>query len=228
MNSFHCSIRARLLMAGTASLAIMTVSIAGVRAETVIGADGTPGDFCFGDPSVDGSCAVNGGDGESVSAAGSPAVAIGGNGGAAGETDYGFGDGDGSGNGGNGGSATAAATGGSIVSASATGGQGGYSDLSYGGSGGNAAATSKAFGGSGGASSSAYATGGSATIDGVGGSAAATANPWRQGAAWRHLRRLRSEGDMDSEVTVTRAARTQPRPRNPPLLSATFGRPMRR
>ena len=164
-------------MAGAASLAFVMMGAIGVRAETVGGVDGAPGAFCYGDPSIDESCDVNGGDGESVSAGGNPAVAIGGNGGAAGDTDYGYGDGDGTGNGGNGGSATAVATGGSIASASATGGAGGYSGISYGGSGGSASATSKAFGGSGGASSSAYATGGAALSPaGTGGGATATAN----------------------------------------------------
>jgi hypothetical protein len=177
MKSFDRSILARALMTGAASLAFVMIGAAVVRAGTVTGADGTAGAFCYGDPSIDESCAVNGGDGESVSAGGNPAVAIGGNGGAAGDTGYGYGDGDGTGNGGNGGSATAVATGGSIASASATGGAGGYSGLSYGGSGGNAFATSKAFGGSGGASSSAYATGGAAlSPGGTGGGATATAN----------------------------------------------------
>jgi PEP-CTERM motif len=145
----------------------------GARADTVIGADGTPGSICQGS---DLDCDINGGDGESVSAGGNPAVAIGGNGGEAGGAEYGYDGGDGTGNGGSGGSATAVATGGSIVSASATGGDGGGSFLSYGGSGGNASAMSSAMGGSGGASSSAYATGGvGQTGLGQGGSATATA-----------------------------------------------------
>jgi hypothetical protein len=172
MRSIHRSILARALMAGVASLAFVMMGAIGVRAETVGGADGAPGAFCQGD---DWDCDINGGDGESVSAAGNPAVAIGGNGGAAGGG--GNGNGDGTGNGGNGGSATAVSTGGSIASASATGGAGGYSGISYGGSGGSASATSKAFGGSGGASSSAYATGGAAlSPGGTGGGATATAN----------------------------------------------------
>ena len=123
MKSVHRSILARALMTGVALLALVVMSAGGVRAGTVTGADGTAGAFCYGDPSIDEACDVNGGDGESVSAGGNPAVAIGGNGGAAGDTDYdyGYGDGDGTGNGGNGGSATAVATGSSIVSASATG-----------------------------------------------------------------------------------------------------------
>jgi PEP-CTERM motif len=167
----HRSILARALMTVVASLAFMMIGAAVVRAQ--VGSDGTPGAFCYGDPSADEYCAVNGGDGESVSAGGNPAVAIGGNGGAAGDSDFGL---DGGGNGGNGGSATAVATGGSIVSASATGGEGGVGGLSYGGSGGDGSATSKAFGGSGGASASAYATGGGAPNGGTGGSATATAN----------------------------------------------------
>src|SRR5580693_7929138 len=82
MKSIHRSILTRALMTGVASLALMMMA-AGVRAETLIGADGAPGAFCYGDPSIDESCAVNGGDGESVSPGGNPAVAIGGNGGAA-------------------------------------------------------------------------------------------------------------------------------------------------
>jgi hypothetical protein len=160
-------------MVSAASLAFM-MGAGGARAETVIGADGTPGSLC---QSYDWDCDINGGDGDSVSATGNPAVAIGGNGGAAGGGPY-FGSfGDGTGNGGNGGSATALATGSSIVSASATGGDGGGSFLSYGGSGGNASAMSTGMGGSGGASSSAYATGGvGQTGLGQGGSATATAN----------------------------------------------------
>ena len=173
MKSVHRSILARALITGAALLALVMMSAGGVRADTVIGADGTPGAFCYGDPSGDEFCAVSGGDGESVVAGGNPAVAIGGNGGAAGDSDFGL---DGTGNGGNGGSATAFATGGSVVSASATAGEGGYSGLSYGGTGGNASATSKAFSGYGGASSSANATGGASTLGGQGGGATATAN----------------------------------------------------
>jgi PEP-CTERM motif len=179
VKSIHSSALARALMAGAASLAFMMTDAVGVRADTVTGADGAPGAFCYGDPSIDEACAINGGDGESVSAGGNPAVAIGGSGGAAGDTDPGFPglDSDGTGNGGAGGSATAVATGGSIASASATGGAGGYSDHTYGGSGGDAAATSKTFGGSDGASSSATATGGSAlSPGGIGGGATATAH----------------------------------------------------
>ena len=175
MNSIHRTTLARALMVGAALVALVTGGN-GARADTVTGAGGADGEFCYGSPSIDEACQVNGGDGESVSAGGNPAVAVGGNGGAAGDTDYGYGDGDGTGNGGNGGSATAVATGGSIVSASATGGAGGYSGLSYGGTGGNATATSKAFSGYGGASSSANATGGAATLGGQGGGASATAD----------------------------------------------------
>jgi PEP-CTERM motif len=176
MKSTHRSNLTRALITHVASLALLMMGASGVRADTVIGAGGTPGAFCYGSPSIDESCAINGGDGESVSAGGNPAVATGGNGGAAGDTDDGYVSGDGTGNGGNGGSATAVATGGSIASASATGGAGGYSGLSYGGSGGSAFATSKAFGGSGGASSSAYATGGAAlSPGGTGGGSTATA-----------------------------------------------------
>ena len=175
MRSSHRLVCARTLIVGAALLALIT-GATGARADTVTGADGAAGEFCYGSPSIDEACQVNGGDGESVSAGGNPSVAIGGNGGAAGDTDYGYGDGDGTGNGGNGGSASAVATGGSIASASATAGTGGYSGLSYGGSGGNASATSKAFGGSGGASASAIATGGNASLGGGGGSATATAS----------------------------------------------------
>jgi hypothetical protein len=161
-------------MAGAASLAFMMMGAGGARADTVIGADGTPGSICQG---VDLDCGINGSDGESVSAAGNPAVAVGGNGGAAGFGPMGFdGSGDGDGDGGQGGSATAVATGDSNVSASATGGAGGSEDTGFSGSGGQASATSTAMGGSGGASSSAYATGGFAPPGGGGGFATATAN----------------------------------------------------
>ena len=127
-------------------------------------------------------------------------MAIGGNGGAAGDTDYGYGDGDGTGNGGNGGSATAVATGGSVVSASATGGAGGFSGLSCGGTGGNATATSKAFSGYGGASSSANATGGAATLGGQGGGASATADALatRGGLATAQASATGGEHSMDN------------------------------
>ena len=202
MKSVHRSILARALITGAALLALVMMSAGGVRADTVIGADGTPGAFCYGDPSGDEFCAVSGGDGESVVAGGNPAVAIGGNGGAAGDSDFGL---DGTGNGGNGGSATAFATGGSVVSASATAGEGGYSGLSYGGTGGNASATSKAFSGYGGASSSANATGGASTLGGQGGGATATANALakrgglatarrQQREAWRTTQSYNSNG----------------------------------
>jgi hypothetical protein len=110
MKSIHSSVLTRALMAGAALLAIMMMDANGVRADTVIGADGAPGAFCYGDPSIDESCEINGGVGESVSAGGNPAVAIGGSGRAAGDTDYNY-PSDGTGNGGNGGSATAVATG---------------------------------------------------------------------------------------------------------------------
>jgi hypothetical protein len=174
MRSIHRSTSARALTAGAASLAFMMMGAGGARADTVIGADGTPGSICQGD---DLDCVINGSDGESVGATGNPAVAVGGNGGAAGFGPMGFdGSGDGDGDGGRGGSATAVATGGSIVSASATGGAGGSEDTGFSGSGGQASATSTAMGGSGGASSSAYATGGFAPPGGGGGFATATAN----------------------------------------------------
>jgi hypothetical protein len=169
MKPIHRSILARALMVGVASLAFMMLGTAVVRAQ-VIGANGAPGATC----NQGEDCDINGGNGESVSAGGNPAVAVGGNGGAAGFGGNGVGDG--TGNGGNGGSATAVATGGAIVSASATGGDGGISPLSYGGSGGDARATSTAVSGSGEASSSAYATGGGAPLGGTGGSATATAD----------------------------------------------------
>jgi hypothetical protein len=176
MTSIHGSTSTRGFMAGAASLAFVMMGAAEVRAETVIGSTGTPGNFCSVDSSED--CNINGGEGESVGAGGNPAVAIGGIGGAAGGG--GYGNGDGTGDGGDGGSATALATGRSrsgavSVSASATGGAG-AANLSYGGNGGDASATSKAFSGSGGASSSAYATGGFAPLGGTGGSATATAD----------------------------------------------------
>ena len=90
MKSVHRSILARALITGAALLALVMMSAGGVRADTVIGADGTPGAFCYGDPSGDEFCAVSGGDGESVVAGGNPAVAIGGNGGAAGDSDFGL------------------------------------------------------------------------------------------------------------------------------------------
>jgi hypothetical protein len=170
MNSYSRLFLTRSLMTGVASLAFIMVSDASVRADTVYGADGTPGAFC----GFDEDCDIDGGDGEPVFAGGNPAVAIGGNGGAAG---FGGHVGDGTGNGGNGGSATAVATGGSIVSASATGGTGGgsFPGNAYAGSGGAASATSTAVGGSGGAFSSASATGGFGPNVG-GGNATATAN----------------------------------------------------
>jgi hypothetical protein len=174
MKLFHRSILTRTLMAGAAFAAAMMAAAGVVRAQTVVGGGGTPGAICQDD---DWDCDINGGDGDSVSAGGNPAVAIGGGGGAAGSG--GYGNGDGTGNGGNGGSATAVATGGSVVSASATGGAGGVGYPSYGGSGGNASATSTAKGGSGGASSSAVATGGLGQIGlATGGSATATASAW--------------------------------------------------
>jgi hypothetical protein len=170
MNSYSRLFLTRSLMAGVASLAFIMVSAATVRADTVGGADGTPGAFC----GFDEDCDIDGGDGEPVFAGGNPAVAIGGNGGAAG---FGGHVGDGTGNGGNGGSATAVATGGSIVSASATGGAGGgsFPGNAYAGRGGAASATSTAVGGSGAAFSSASATGGFGPNVG-GGNATATAN----------------------------------------------------
>ena len=68
-----------LLLTTALSLPLMMVSAAGVRAETVIGADGAPGADC---PLIDYFCVGgNGGEGESVVATGNPAVAYGGNGG---------------------------------------------------------------------------------------------------------------------------------------------------
>jgi hypothetical protein len=49
-------------------LALAMMSAGGVRADTVVGADGTPGAFC--DPSGDEDCDINGGEGESVFAGG--------------------------------------------------------------------------------------------------------------------------------------------------------------
>jgi hypothetical protein len=103
------------------SLALMMGSAAGLRAETVIGADGAPGAFCdpfLGPSGPDPSC--DGGNGESATAGENPAVAYGGNGGI----------------GGIGGSATAVATataasGDVTASALAVGGNGGAHILSW-------------------------------------------------------------------------------------------------
>jgi hypothetical protein len=231
MESIHRSILPRALMAGAASLAFMMTGAGGVRAETVSGADGTPGQFCYGSPSIDEACAVNGGDGESVSAGGNPAVAIGGSGGAAGDTDFGYPglDSDGTGNGGAGGSATAVATGGSIASASATGGAGGYSDHTYGGSGGDAAATSKTFGGSDGASSSATATGGSALSPaGIGGGATATAHALATRGGLATAQATATGGEYAfNDFYSGNGVPMQPPPPNPLSPSRTFGRRMR-
>jgi hypothetical protein len=60
MNSISRSILARSLMTGAASLAVMTMGAAGVRAETVIvqGTDGGPGGNGVnpGDPGMTGGC----------------------------------------------------------------------------------------------------------------------------------------------------------------------------
>jgi hypothetical protein len=74
------AILARSLITGAASLAFMMASAAVVRAQTVIGADGPPGDDCF----TDGCHAGNGDDGQPASSDGNSATAIGGNGGAGG------------------------------------------------------------------------------------------------------------------------------------------------
>jgi hypothetical protein len=155
MKSISRSIWARSLVTGAASLALVVMGAAVVRAQTVIGADGANGADCF-----DAFCrAENGGDGESVSVDGNPAAAIGGNGGGAGVSFSGPGD---DGFAGAGGDATAT----SASSATATGGNGGpgtpeYIPIQEGGNGGNATATSSATANrSGSAGSSAAATGG--------------------------------------------------------------------
>jgi PEP-CTERM motif len=125
---------ARLLQTAALALAFMSANAVGARATTVIGANGSNGAncdlsdiYCYGG---------NGGDGQSVTATGSPAVAYGGMGGWAGIDGGGMG----SGGGGNGGSATAdaeasAASGAVTAAATAVGGEGGwsYSGPSYSG-----------------------------------------------------------------------------------------------
>jgi hypothetical protein len=64
------------------SLAFMMMGAGGVRAETVIGADGAPGAYCDGAYLPDSDCdGSDGGDGESVAAFGNTPTAIGGKGG---------------------------------------------------------------------------------------------------------------------------------------------------
>ena len=178
MKSIHRSILSGALISGAALLAFMMMGTPRAHAETVIGADGAPGASCF--PNGKGCAGGNGGDGESVSASGNPAMAIGGSGGEVGGGDAA----DEDGNGGAGGSAAALATGSSgnanvTVSASARGGDGSSTsgESVLGGAGGDANASSVATSsGPGVASSSASATGGWGSVGRNGGGAGGDAN----------------------------------------------------
>jgi hypothetical protein len=176
MKSFVRRVLGRSLVAGVASLAFMMASAAVVRAQTVIGADGQPGDDCF----TDGCHAGNGDDGQPASSDGNSATAVGGNGGVGGIA-YSAGGTDGLG--GNGGGATATSSvlsnGSSkaVSTATATGGNSGHgAQITGDANGGNASATSHATAnGSGDAASFATANGGgTADLSGDNGSAFAS------------------------------------------------------
>jgi len=156
----------RLLQITGLSLALMTASTGGVRAGTVIGADGAAGASCVlpSDPDNPWCYGGNGGSGESVNAAGNPAVAYGGNGGPGGlGASFGSYDPSNNGFGGDGGSATAvaeesAASGAVTASAMAVGGRDGgyyYGDTQ----GGDATASATAISGRVSVSAMAVATG---------------------------------------------------------------------
>ena len=153
MNSVYRSILARSLMTGVASLAVMAMGPAGVRAEIVIvqGDDGAAGDP--GEPGGNGEpVAADAGSTHPITAPLNTATASGGSGGQGGN----------GGNGGNGGAASAtAAT--AVISGSAAAGA--NSSGGQGGNGGN-----NRNGGNGGAANAAAAT----TL--ISGSAAAGAN----------------------------------------------------
>jgi hypothetical protein len=204
------SVLKRFLQTTALSLAVMTATAAGVHAQTVIGADGTPGTNCR--VQFPGSCnGGNGGDGESVTASGNPATAIGGNGGTGGSaafTEFGAG-----GIGGNGGAASATAAGSGSANANATGGSGGDAGdpgfsgfFPSGGAGGDATASSTAITRRGDATSSAAATGGAGgvpifptNLGGAGGDATATSGATSNGS-----------GDATSSATATSGAAGAP------------------